>query len=110
MPPGSGGTVRYSFTISEDLVPAGIRLTIETPELWETKVNEQSVDLVPGERWLDDHTGATEVGALLVPGENVAELDGHPFDVRREIEGIYLLVTSPARRATPVSASRRRSH
>jgi hypothetical protein len=91
MPPESGGTVRYRFTISEDLDPAGIRLAIETPELWETKVNGQNVDLTPGERWLDDHTRATEVGDLLVPGENVVELDGRPFDVRREIESIYLL-------------------
>ncbi len=91
MPPGSGGTVRYRFTISEDLDPEGIRLAIETPELWETKVNGHSVDLTRGERWLDVHTMATEVGALLVPGENVVDLDGHPFDVRREIEGIYLL-------------------
>ncbi len=91
MPPGSGGTVRYRFTISEDLDPAGIRLAIETPELWETKVNGQSVNLTRGERWLDDHTRATEVGALLVPGENIVELDGRPFDVRREIDGIYLL-------------------
>jgi hypothetical protein len=91
MPPGSGGSVRYRFTISEDLDPEGIRLAIETPELWETKVNGRSVDLTRGARWLDDHTRATEVGALLVPGENVVELDGRPFDVRREIDGIYLL-------------------
>ena len=93
MPPGSGGTVRYSFTISEDLDPSGIRLAIETPELWETKVNGQSIDLTRGERWLDGHTRATEVGALLTSGENIVELDGHPFDVRREIDGIYLLGT-----------------
>jgi hypothetical protein len=91
MPPGSGGTVRYRFTISEDLDPAGIRLAIETPELWETKVNGKSVDLTRGERWLDDHTRAAEVGTLLMPGENGVELDGRPFDVRREIDGIYLL-------------------
>jgi len=90
-PSGSGGTVRYRFTISEDLDPAGIRLAVETPELWETKVNGHSVDLTRGGRWLDVHTRTTEVGTLLVPGENVVELDGHPFDVRREIESIYLL-------------------
>ena len=91
MPPGSGGTVRYRYTIAEDFDAADIRLAIETPELWTTKVNGQDLDLTGGERWLDDHTRATEVGALLVPGENVVELDGRPFDVRREIDGIYLL-------------------
>jgi hypothetical protein len=91
MPSGSGGTVRYRFTLSEDLDPSGIRLAIETPELWETKINTKSLDPTIGERWLDDHTRAIEVGALLVSGENVVELDGRPFDVRREIESIYLL-------------------
>ncbi len=91
MPPESGGTMRYRSTILEDLDPAGIRLAIETPELWETKVNGQSVDLNRGERWLDDHTRVIEVGTLLVSGENVVELAGQPFDVRREIDSIYVL-------------------
>jgi hypothetical protein len=91
MPPGSGGTVRYNFTISEDLDPEGIRLAIETPELWETKVNGQSVDLTSGERWLDDHIRTGSIGELLVSGENVVEMEGRPFDVRREVDQIYLL-------------------
>jgi hypothetical protein len=91
MPPGSSGTVRYRFTISEDFYPAGVWLAIETPELWQTKVYGQGVDLTRGGRWLDVHTKATEAGTLLVSGENVVELKGHPFDVRQEIEAIYLL-------------------
>jgi len=91
MPPGSGGTVRYHFAISEDLDPTGIRLAVETPELWRAKVNGEGVDLAGGERWLDDHIRAVAVGELLVPGENVVELEGRPFDVRREIDQIYLL-------------------
>jgi hypothetical protein len=91
MPPGSGGTVRYRFRVSEDLDPTGIRLAIETPELWTASVNGYSVDLSGGERWLDVHTKATDVGNLLVPGQNVIELEGRPFDVRREIDAIYLL-------------------
>ena len=91
MSPGSGGTVRYRFDLAGDLEPSGIRLAVETPELWRVKVNGQSVDFAGGARWLDVHTRATDVGDLLVPGENVVEMDGHPFDVRREIDAIYLL-------------------
>jgi hypothetical protein len=91
MPQGSGGTVRYRFAVSEDLDPAGIRLAVETPELWRAKVNGEVDALAGGERWLDDHIRAVAVGGLLVPGENVVELDGRPFDVRREIDQIYLL-------------------
>jgi len=91
MTPDSGGTVRYRFRISEDLDPAGIRLAVETPELWHVKVNGEGVDLAHGDRWLDHHTKSSPVGRLLKPGENVVELDGRPFDVRREVEQIYLL-------------------
>jgi len=91
MPPGSGGIVRYRFTISEGLDRAGIRLAVETPELWSVKVNGESIDLTRGERWLDDHIKVVLVGNLLVPGENVVELEGCPFVVRREIDQIYLL-------------------
>ncbi len=91
MPPGSGGAVRYRFSIPEDLDPAGVRLAVETPELWRAKVNGEGVDLAGGERWLDDHIRAVVVGDLLVPGENVVELEGRPFDVRREVDQIYLL-------------------
>ena len=90
MPPDSGGTARYRFEISENFDPAGVRLAVETPELWETKVNGRGVAFT-GERWLDGHVRTTEVGALLVAGENVVELEGRPFDVRREIDAIYLL-------------------
>jgi hypothetical protein len=89
--PGSGGTVRYRFAISDDLDPAGIRLAVETPELWNVNVNGESVDLARGERWLDEHIKAGTVGRLLKPGENVVELVGRPFDVRREVDQIYLL-------------------
>jgi hypothetical protein len=91
MAPGSGGTVRYRFTISEELDPAGIRLAAETPELWNVSVNGEGVDLARGERWLDHHIKALPVGGLLVDGANVVELEGRPFDVRREVDQIYLL-------------------
>ncbi|MGH3147786.1 MAG: hypothetical protein ACRDTR_18485, partial [Rubrobacter sp.] len=91
MPPESGGIVRYRFTISEDLDPTGIRLAVETPELWKDEVNGERVDTIQGERWLDDHIRAVAVGDLLAPGENVVELEGRPFDVRREIDQVYLL-------------------
>jgi hypothetical protein len=91
MTQNSGGTVRYRFTILEDVDPAGIRLAAETPELWGVSVNGVGVDLAHGERWLDHHIRAVPVGGLLVNGANVVELQGRPFDVRREVDQIYLL-------------------
>jgi len=91
MTPDSGGTVRYRFTISEGVDTAGIRLAVETPELWSVSINGKGVDLARGERWLDHHIKAVPVGGLLVNGANEVELEGRPFDVRREVDQIYLL-------------------
>jgi len=91
MTPDSGGTVRYRFAISQDLDTAGIRLAIETPELWSVNVNGEGVDLAHGERWLDHQIKALPGGGLLVNRANVVELEGRPFDVRREVDQIYLL-------------------
>ena len=91
MPPESGGVARYRFDLSKDMDPTGIRLAVETPGLWEAKVNGTAVDFAGGGRWLDVHTRTVGIGALLVPGGNVVELEGRPFDVRREVGEIYLL-------------------
>jgi hypothetical protein len=89
--PEGGGTVRYRFRISGDLDPAGIRLGVETPELWKVRINGEDVEPFAGERWLDDHIRVASVGDRLRRGENTVELEGRPFDVRREIDQIYLL-------------------
>jgi hypothetical protein len=44
-----------------------------------------------GERWLDVHLRTYPVGDLVRRGENEVELVGRPFDVRREIDQIYIL-------------------
>ena len=91
MPPHSGGMVYYEFQIAEDLDPAHIRLGVETPELWQVAVNGRVVDASMGECWLDKHIRLVGIGDHLRRGENVVTLAGHPFDVRREIDQIYLL-------------------
>lgn len=91
MLPESGGSVTYRFQIDAGVETDGIRLAVETPELWAITLNDQPVDFRAGDRWLDHNFGVTEVGSLLRSGENVVRLDGRPFDVRREIDQIYLL-------------------
>jgi hypothetical protein len=91
MTPDSGGTVCYRFEVSGDSEPANVRLAVETPELWRVKVNGSDVDFSGGERWLDDHIRAVPVGGCLGAGENIVELEGCPFDVRREVDQVYLL-------------------
>jgi len=101
MRPDSGGAVSYRFEVSPRLDPAGIQLGIETPHLWRISVNGHAVDTSRGVRWLDDHIRLFAIGACVRPGENVVVLDGRPFDVRREIDQIYLLGDFACHEATP---------
>jgi len=87
----TGGAVFYRFAVAAGLQTDGLRLALELPELWNVSVNGRAVDLSIGERWLDVHIRAFPIGALLQPGENTVRLEGRPFDVRREIDQIYLL-------------------
>ncbi len=91
MGPDTGGSVTYRFDIAEGVDASDTRLAIETPELWQVAVNGQPLSMESAERWLDVHIGAVPAGHLLVPGENTVTLTGTPFDVRREIDQIYLL-------------------
>jgi hypothetical protein len=87
----TGGAVTYRFVVAEGLRTDGIQLAVELPELWNISVNGHVVDPSAGERWLDVHIRALPIGDLLRPGENTVRLEGWPFDVRREIDQIYLL-------------------
>ncbi len=89
--PDTGGAVTYRFQLADGLPTEGIRLAVELPELWRITVNDRAVDLTGGERWLDDHIRALAIGDCLHPGDNTVRLEGRPFDVRREIDQIYLL-------------------
>jgi hypothetical protein len=91
MAASSGGVVRYRFDIEEGVDLDGLRLALETPELWRISVNGRHVDAEHGERWLDPRIRAFGMGRHLTRGENLVELEGRPFDVRREIDQIYLL-------------------
>lgn len=101
LPPESGGAVTYRFDAADGVDLAGLRLAVETPELWRVTVNGQAVEVAQGERWLDEHIRAAPVGAQLRPGENTVALEGRPFDVRREIDRIYLLGDIACRPAEP---------
>jgi hypothetical protein len=91
MSPDSGGTATYRFSVAARVDTSGVRLAIETPELWDVSVNGQRVDFAQSERWLDVRIRAAHVGPLLREGENVVTLRGVPFDVRMEVHQIYLL-------------------
>jgi hypothetical protein len=87
----SGGIARYSFLIGPGTDLRQIDLCFECPEHWQVRVNGQAVKTDNGSRWLDCHIARVKIGPLLREGENLIELVAQPFDVRQEIDQIYLL-------------------
>jgi hypothetical protein len=106
----SGGVARYSFSIEPGVERGQIDLCFECPDQWQLRVNGQPVDTSGRPAWLDCHIVRVPVGHLLRDGENSIELVARPFDVRQEIDQIYLLGNftlrphRPGFLVTPVSA------
>jgi hypothetical protein len=91
MPADSGGVARYAFNIEPGVEREQIDVCFECPDQWQLLVNGQPVDASGRPTWLDCHIVRLKVGHLLREGENSIELAARPFDVRQEIDQIYLL-------------------
>ena len=90
-PSDSGFEAVFHFRVGDSVALQGTRLALECPELYEVFVNDQSVDLSQGARWLDPHLMSFPVGNLLRTGESTVRVVGAPFGVLMELENIYLL-------------------
>lgn len=87
----SGFTASYRFHVSDRVALDGLQLAIESPELYQVSVNGQAVRLAGGQSWLDPHIRRAGIAALARMGENVVRIEARPFNVRMEVENIYLL-------------------
>lgn len=87
-----GGFVcRYRFRIAEGGIPARLRLAAERSAYYRLKVNGAPVDWIEGESWLDPDIGVADIAACAAEGWNTVELAAPRFDVRLEIEPVYVL-------------------
>ncbi len=86
--PESGFTATFRFSM--DAPVEGLELAVETPELYRIAVNGSPVDFKAAEEWMDPHIRSAPIGGLARAGENVITLTGKPFDVRMELENVYL--------------------
>ena len=86
----SGFFVFYHFTLADQFVPQRLFAVAEHPELCETVVNGTAVawEAIPSE--LDHHFGCADIRASVRPGENTIEIRVKRFDVRMEVDAIYL--------------------
>lgn len=89
-PPGSGFDAAFRFEVADAAAIQGLQLAIELPELYKVKVNGQPVSFAGGERWMDPHILAVNIEKFAKTGENTVVITGRPFDVRMELENIYL--------------------
>ena len=88
--PGSGFEATFRFTVADAAALKGAELAMELPELYKVTLNGSPVDFSRGQRWLDPHLKTLGVEPLLKMGENIVHVVGSPFDVRMELENIYL--------------------
>jgi hypothetical protein len=58
--------------------------------LYKIYVNDQPLDAAGGAPWLDPHLKSVGVEKLLRTGENTVRLVASPFNIRMELENIYL--------------------
>jgi hypothetical protein len=86
----SGFEATFRFEAADAAALAGLELAVETPELYRIEVNGKPVDFKTGTRWLDPHVRSVPLENLVRPGENTVRLVGQPFDVKMELENIYL--------------------
>jgi hypothetical protein len=89
-PAHSGFEATFHFRVADGEAIGLVQLALECPELYKVCINELPVDVSRGERWLDPHLKSIAVGQLLRAGENTVRLAAAPFDLRMELENIYL--------------------
>ncbi|WP_217594720.1 glycosyl hydrolase [Cohnella sp. GbtcB17] len=87
----SGFTAIFRFKVGEGQRPERLRVAVERAAYYRLSVNGHPVDWSEGETWLDHHIGVADIGSRVTEGDNVIALTTQRFDIRLELETIYLL-------------------
>jgi len=86
----SGFEATFHFRVTDAEAVRGAELALELPEFYKVYVNEQLLDTASGTNWLDQHLRSIAVEKLLRTGDNTVRLVASPFNIRMELEDIYL--------------------
>ena len=84
----SGFEATYRFEMPT--VVKGLELAVESPELYRITVNGSPVSFEAGKRWLDPHMRSVNIDALVRTGWNELVIVGRPFDVKMELENVFI--------------------
>jgi hypothetical protein len=87
----SGFEVKFDFYIEELNGLNKLDLAIESSELYTILVNGDPISFSDGIQWLDPHIKKVSIRNRIKTGNNEVKIVAKPFDVRMELENIYLL-------------------
>jgi hypothetical protein len=88
--PESGFAATFRFHVDDAAALAGMELALEAPELYKVAVNGNTVDFGSAKPWLDQYLKSIPIERFAKTGENMVTVTASPFDVRMELENIYL--------------------
>ena len=91
--PGSGFSADYHFFLEKGFRPTKMDVTAEQYTLCRVEINGVAVPWLENEHYLDEHFGVADITAYLKDGENVVTVVADTFDVRLELESVYLPVS-----------------
>ena len=89
--PSSGFEATFHFQVADEAALKGLELALELPELYKVTVNGTPVSIAAGRRWEDPHIRAGSIEKAAKAGENSITIAANPFDVRMELENVFLL-------------------
>ncbi len=87
----TGFTAVYRFGAQDEQAVRDLEIAVESPELYRVRVNGKAVDFQGAPSWLDPHLRRASIAGAARAGENTIEIIGRPFDVRMELEPVYVL-------------------
>ena len=88
---GVGFTLKFPFEIGRGVRLDSLMLAMECPELYEVRVNHRPVSFIRASSWLDPHLRITSISRAVEHGANEVSIMGRPFNVRMELDQIYVL-------------------
>jgi hypothetical protein len=86
----SGFEATFIFDVTQGVDVSSLELAVERPELYSITLNDRLLDFRGSPSWLDPHIPSLSVGGIVKTGQNIVRIEGRPFDVRMELENIYI--------------------
>jgi hypothetical protein len=86
----TGFEATFRFEVADAAALEKLELAVELPALYRVRVNGKPVDFTRAARWLDPHLKSVGIAGLARVGENTVTVAAKPFDVRMELETIFL--------------------